>query len=148
MSVMSLGLALSKCGYTNNHCSTKWYCNERFLLPMMNFDRTVRKSLSVRRQRAARSGPLCCLVEKFLKLAPFFDWRARDCVILTVMFNLEMSVLVGRLNIHVHIKTLQLFFDATASNRWLKTSKVISGDDRLIWIALSGERLFILLFFI
>lgn len=40
---MSLGLALSKCGYTNNHCSTKQYCNEQFLLPMMNSDRTVGK---------------------------------------------------------------------------------------------------------
>lgn len=40
---MSLGLALTKCGYTNNHCSTKRYCNERFLLAMMDFDRTVGK---------------------------------------------------------------------------------------------------------
>lgn len=32
MSVVSLGLALNKCGYTNN-CSTTCYCNKRFLWP-------------------------------------------------------------------------------------------------------------------
>lgn len=85
MSVMSLGLALSKCGYTNNHCSTKWYCNERFLLHMMNSWSYFVKSL----WRSDSKEPLCCLLQKFLKLAPFCD-----CFCLTQKYRRRLGRLV------------------------------------------------------
>lgn len=129
MSVMSLGLALSKCGYTNNHCSSKWYCNERFVLPMMNFDRTVWKSLTVGQQVHSAA----CW-EHFSNLLLTVTGELAWSFVL--LFNPEMSVLVGRISLqgwtYMYISNLSLMLqqvtDGWNHQGWFQKTQVSFGS--------------------
>lgn len=139
---MSLGLALSKCGYTNNPCSTKWYCNERFLLAMMNVDHTVWKSVGQTAKSHLNRETL--LPGGKISQTCSFLWLQSSCLrFLTVMFNPETSVLVGRISlqgwIYMYISRHYNCSLMLQQVIWSKPRRVISGDDGLIWITLSGE---------
>lgn len=114
-----------KCEYTNNHCSTKWYCNKRFLLPMMSFDRTVWKSFSVRQQK----GTFLACWKHFSNL--LLSVTGELMIALSWMFCVTQKCQSWSGGLVCEAEYTCAFqditTDATASNRWPKALRLIQG---------------------